>query len=360
MYKNKKIDLLKVKENEEYEVISKVLDALVINNVADEDEPPTLFDINGVGVLSQKSIAVVKAEKKSGKSNFAGVLMAACISEDGDVLDGVVKRNIENIKVLYIDTEQPLRDARRSLRRMMKTAGYDGSENWNDHDIVAVSVKDYDEEDRSKLIEVAIIKYSPQLVIVDGIADLLPSINDEVESRELMKTLDRWSCSYNCVVLGILHLNYNSSKMSGWLGTMAGKKFTDSFSLKKDKSAGTFEVEHEGRGKPAPKFSFRIVNDDDDETGEYELVGKSANFMVRMANEKKELTKFFEKAPLPCQYNDLVKWVMDEKGWISDSPAKKELKKGKDYGILENRKEGRRAFWSLAQTSDEQKLKSAS
>lgn len=333
--------------------------SIVINNVADEEEPPMLFRVNGVDVFPKQSVALISGQKKAGKSNLSGLFESACAKADHQVLDGMVRCNLEDIRVLYIDTEQPKRDTRRTLRRMMKTAGYGYDEQWEDHGIVAVSVKDFDEEERKALVELAIRKYKPQLVIIDGIADLLSSINDEVESKELMKGLDFLSCKYDCCIVGMLHLNYGSGKVGGWAGTMAGKKFTDSFTVKKNKAGGYFTVEHEGRGEPVPDFRFKIVCPYGDKIGWWEPVDESIPAMTREDEEEMELRNLMEAAPLPCNNTELVKWLMQAQRWTNSSTAQKKLRKcAEKYGILCKHRQGRNTIWQLAGKSgaEEQEL----
>ena len=340
------------------EKIKSLLDRLAsieITNVPDEQEPPSLFNINGVEVLPKDAVGIIAAQKKSGKSNFAGLLMAASASPNHQVLNGAIRSNEGKLKILNIDTEQPLRDARRTLRRIMKTAGYDYSEQWNTHGIVSLSVKDIEEADRIYIIELAVKKYEPQLVFVDGIADLIGSINDEREAKEVMAWVDYLSCKYNCAVVGMLHLNFNSGKIGGWAGTQANKKFTDSFILKKDRSNGFFTVEHEGRGESAPNLRFKIVCPFGQKVGWWEPVDiSSIPELTQEDAEEMELRNLMDAAPLPCTNTQLISWLMNVKRWTSKSPADKTLKKCKQYGILDSRREGRQSVWYIVTTPDAQ------
>ncbi len=329
--------------------------SIEIQNVPDEQEPPSLFNINGVEVLPKDAVGIIAAQKKSGKSNFAGLLMAASASPNHQVLNGAIRSNEGKLKILNIDTEQPLRDARRTLRRIMKTAGYDYGEQWNTHGIVSLSVKDIEEADRMTIIELAIKKYEPQLVFVDGIADLIGSINDEREAKEVMAWMDYLSCEYDCAVVGMLHLNFNSGKIGGWAGTQANKKFTDSFILKKDKSNGFFTVEHEGRGESAPNLRFKIVCPYGQKVGWWETVDiSSIPELTQEDAEEMELRNLMDAAPLPCTNTQLISWLMNVKRWTSKSPADKTLKKCKQYGILDSRREGRQSVWYVVTTPDAQ------
>ena len=57
------------------------------------------------------------------------------------------------------------------------------------------------------------------LIIIDGIRDLVMSINDEVESTEIVSLLMKWSLEYNVHIMNVLHENPTSDKARGHIGT---------------------------------------------------------------------------------------------------------------------------------------------
>ena len=377
-------------------VVMELLSALEIQNVADEDEPQGLFKIGGVEVIPRQSVNIISAQKKSGKTNLAGLLMAACISKEGHVLGGLVRARVSNKvdaagahdkvdaggvhdktdaagedgprKILFIDTEQPLRDARRTLRRMMKTAGYEYSEPWNDHGITILTFKNIDQlekvavrrgeevEELPKqwvLMEEAVKYHQPDLFVIDGLADMLSTVNDEAEARELMRFLDRLACDYNCAVIGMLHLNYGSGKIGGWAGTQANKKFTDCFTLRKKN--GFFEGTHEGRGAEAPKFRFRITCPMGDRIGWWEAVDDNDPAVTCLDLKRQECITALEGAPLPCRHGELIKWVMQKEHNPCKSSAENFLRQCKEFRILDSKKDGRTSIWFwLNECADEE------
>ena len=168
---------------DEQEALWKALRELEVHNVDDEEEPQPMFRINGVEVLPRQAVGLVAGQRKNGKSNFAGLLMAACVAKNHSLFDGAVRCLAEGeVLILYVDTEQPRRDARRTLRRMMCSAGYDRAESWDEHGIKVLSLKDIALEERLKAVDGAVKYYRPDIVIIDGLADLLRTINDENES----------------------------------------------------------------------------------------------------------------------------------------------------------------------------------
>lgn len=345
------------------EELKESFSSIEITNVADEEEPPGLYIIGGVEVLPRQSVNIIAAQKKSGKTNFAGLLMAAGASDERQVLGGLVRCAQESIKVLVIDTEQPYKDARRTLRRAMKTAGYDYDEQWSEHGINVLSFKDIDSVEEIDgqtvkvkqqwlLLDEAVKHYHPDVLIIDGIADLLKSINDETEARELMRHLDQIACNFDCAVIGMLHLNYNSGKIGGWAGTQANKKFTDCFMLKKKN--GYFEVKHEGRGAEAPQIRFRITCPMGDKYGWWEAVGDN-DIVVTCENRKRqELITALDGAPLPCNNATLVQWLMSKDHRPSESTANRFLRQCREQRILKSHMEGRNSVWSWATVDDEE------
>ena len=281
--------------------------------------------------------------------------MSASISPEHQVLNGAIKCNAPDMKILYIDTEQPWRDCRRILRRAMKTASYNYDERWNEHGIKCISVKDVEEADRMPMIELAVQEHKPDLVIVDGIADLIPSINDERQSKEVLAWMDYMACNYDCAMEGMLHLNYGSGKLGGWTGTVANKKFTDCFTIKKDKEHGLFIVEHEGRGESAPKLYFTIFCPLGDKIGWWQPLDNSIiPELTREDAEELELCTLMDAAPLPCTNTQLTSWLMQAKRWTSKSPANKALRKCKEYGILSSYRRGQQSIWYKVSAPDAQ------
>ncbi|HBI39891.1 MAG TPA: mobilization protein, partial [Tenacibaculum sp.] len=73
--------------------------------------------------------------------------------------------------------------------------------------------------ERLKLVEHA-IENTPNLgfVVIDGIRDLITSINDEAESTNMASKLLEWTERYNIHIVVILHENPGSDKARGHIG----------------------------------------------------------------------------------------------------------------------------------------------
>lgn len=330
-----------------------VLRQLEVHNVQDEEEPQPLFKIQGVCVMPRQSVALVAGQRKNGKSNFAALLMGTCVAQNRQLFDGAVQCLEQgDMKVLYIDTEQPRRDTRRTLRRMMRTAGYDIAEAWDDHGVKVLSLKDIELTDRQGAVQAAVDIYRPALLIIDGLADLLRTINDENEARTLWQWLDQVACTYDCAVLGMLHQNHQSSKVGGWAGTQGVKKATDLFEVKKNREHNYFSVNHEGRGESAPRLQFFIAAGMGDNIGVWQPMTDPLEVLTKEDMQRQELLTLLEDAPLPCNNRQLVRYIMDTRRYTSKSPADKLLRKAREMHLLDSRREGRNSVW-FRTTSEE-------
>jgi hypothetical protein len=70
----------------------------------------------------------------------------------------------------------------------------------------------------------AIELYTPQLVVIDGISDLMYNTNDIEESDRILGRLMALSTEYNCHILCVLHTNPNSDKARGHIGSALQRK----------------------------------------------------------------------------------------------------------------------------------------
>ena len=96
-----------------------------------------------------------------------------------------------------------------------------------------------------KMLGVAIESYRPDIVIVDGIADLLADINDGPKAIELISELLRLADKNNCNITVNIHLNRSGEKsnLRGWLGSMLLQKAFEVFNCAKVFKTDVLSVE---------------------------------------------------------------------------------------------------------------------
>ena len=76
-------------------------------------------------------------------------------------------------------------------------------------------------QERLPLLEAAIGRFQPDLVILDGIRDLTDDINDGVKAQQVIEQLMHMASARHCCIVCIMHQNkaQEDRSMRGWLGT---------------------------------------------------------------------------------------------------------------------------------------------
>ena len=251
----------------------------------DYPEPYSILEFNGVPFSKVGGLAAISGQKKNGKSFVLTQLMAAILGNGSEriqtYLPGltVPERTIEYIghepNVLYIDTEMEKLNTAKVLRRVHWLCGWEmrmPNERFNVLRLTNMP-KDSDKQayvQRFDMIKLAIDLIQPDVMFVDGLRDLLSSINDE---ESITKTLDYFSGVAEDRKMSIwmaLHQNPNrkndddGQKMRGWAGTELGNKVSDTLVSIKSKTQNgvTFTVkQQDARDKDIDDWKFEVTDD---------------------------------------------------------------------------------------------------
>lgn len=291
------------------------LRAMEIHSKDHYDEPKWTLTHKGVGFAPLGNIMAIAAPMKSGKTWLMQILSGAVLR--GEYME--LECPIEEARVLWFDTEQDRYDTQMILRRLQQICGWSMEEDNDRFHIF--SLRDFKRQDeavsmavnRMRLIQAAVAHYQPHVVMVDGIRDLLDDFNDLQESARLVQEFMSLTSEYGCAIWNVLHVNPNTEKMRGHLGTELQNKVTDIFSVEKRKSGEevTFKVSQTAaRHRDIDSFIFRI--DDGPRYSIPVLVGHAAAAELE-GNRKKELVSIFQK-------------YMPEIGGISYTKLRTELK----------------------------------
>ena len=160
-------------------------------------------------------------------------------------------------KIIYIDTEQSDYHVALAIQRVKKMV-----EDYKIDNLLMYAFDAVNTDMRRAYTEYLIQNTEGVgLVIIDGIADLVKSINDEIIATEMSDTLRKWA-TINDVAIGyVLHQNpSDSSKMRGHLGTILMNKSETVLQIsssKEDDSIKIVEALQTRNAKP-DNFSFRI------------------------------------------------------------------------------------------------------
>ena len=252
----------------------------------DYPEPYHLLEYKGVPFSKIGGLGAMSGQKKNGKSFVITQLIAAIVGDGCDrvrqFLPGlaVPERTIEYLghkpKALYIDTEMEKLSSAKVLRRVHWLCGVDMNQPFPEDRFSVLWLKNMPKEENVKaymkrwdLIRMAIDAIQPDVVFIDGIRDLLSSINDEQQGTLILDELgsmaeDRHMCIWNTLHQNPSRNNDDDAKMRGWIGTELGNKVSDTLVSIKSKTANgvTFTVkQQDARDKDLDDWKYEITDD---------------------------------------------------------------------------------------------------
>ncbi|PCJ00177.1 MAG: mobilization protein [Flavobacteriales bacterium] len=264
-----------------------ILSSLRINPT-DEILPPqkAYEQIGGndtiLGTLGNFSLIIGKA--KSRKSFFINIAVSTVISEDPILgqFRGALPQ--DQRKVLYFDTEQGKYHVHLALKRVC-----DQIDIKEPKDLIVYGLRSKKPSERLRLIEYAIYN-TPNLgfVIIDGIKDLVNSINDESEATMIASKLLKWTEEKNIHIITVLHQNKSDNNARGHIGTELINKAETVLSVTKneqDKDISVVEAQ-QCRNREPRSFAFEI-----NENGLPELV---EDFEIRTSTKKDATNSLLE------------------------------------------------------------------
>lgn len=250
----------------------------------DYPEPYTILEYNGVPFSKVGGLAAITGQKKNGKSFVLTQLMAAILGtgeKTQQYLPGlkVPERTIEYLghlpKVLYCDTEMEKLSSAKVLRRVHWLCDWDMKMPNDRFSVLWLKNMPKDTEkkvyrQRYEMIRLAIDAIQPDVVFVDGLRDLLASINDEETATAILDDFGSIAEERRMSIWLALHQNPSrkneddEGKMRGWAGTELGNKVSDTLVSIKTKTANgvTFTVKQvDARDKDMDDWQFEVTED---------------------------------------------------------------------------------------------------
>jgi len=265
------------------------------------------------------NISVIKGKAKSKKTFLVNLIISSILKEGNGTLQ--IRGNLRNKKVVYVDTEQSKAHVYRSQKRIT-------SEITSTDKIEMLSTFNFRElTPASRLNSIDVILKHPTevgLVVIDGIKDLVTSINDEKESTNVSTKLLQWSTQYNCHIIVVLHENPSNDKLRGHLGTELTNKAETVIQVEVDRRNKDLSIVNAASCRNIPFDSFAIgVN----QSGipyivEDHIISKNDTNKVALNEisdeKKKEILKRVYENNEVLSYGDLterIKVVLDDKGF---------------------------------------------
>lgn len=255
-----------------------------------------LFNMYDTPCFYRGELVAVCGRAKSGKTLFLSMIMACCLTEKVLALERSKEHtepadstDVETpeklvaatpLKVLWLDTEQSAQSTQdilvNRILRMVRNSGgklQEGvadlkPETWSlklEDSFFAFNLRGYGYETRKKVMEYAINQLEPDLVIIDGIKDLVTDINDAVQATLIMEQLMALAQNNSCCIVNVLHMNKSEAdkNMRGSIGTELNNKAFEVFQCEYIEESEKFKVKHAMSRKQRSKRKMYYQLDED-------------------------------------------------------------------------------------------------
>ena len=310
----------------------------------DYDNPPdaskSVIAVNGVPLGTQDNLFCITGGEGTGKSNYIAAILAGTLGAerlDAEQTLGLeVTPNPKGLAVLHYDTEQSEAQLHKNLGKTLRRASLTAVPEFY-HSLYLASLS---RKDRLKLIRESMDLFHHKhggihLVVIDGIADLIRSANDETESIAIVDELYRLAGIYNTCIICVLHFVPNGIKLRGHIGSELQRKAAGILSIEKDDNPEFSVVKalkvRDGSPLDVPMtlFGWDKALDMHVYRGEKSKEDKDK----RKSNELHAVVRDAFRSATRLSYQQLCEILMRELD-IKDRTAKKYIAYMKEQGIL--------------------------
>ena len=223
-----------------------------------------LFKMFDTPCFYRGELVAACGKAKSGKTLFLSIIMAAGLTEKVMALEryAVVQTTppygtppdsggeLKPLRVLWVDTEQSQQSTQdiivNRIIPLIENCHTDSTDDTDsthscqaqpvpkalseisersvcdlDASLFAYNLRGLGFEKRREMVEAAVRTVMPDIVIIDGIKDLITDINDAVQATQIMEHLMALAQRYNCCMVNVLHQNKSETdrNMRGSIGT---------------------------------------------------------------------------------------------------------------------------------------------
>ena len=301
----------------------------------------SVVEVNDVPVGTSDNLFCLTGGEGVGKSNFVAAIISGTIAESAldaeRTLGLTIIPNPSGRAVILFDTEQSEHQLYKNVRKAVKRAYLDDKPDF----FHAYHLSEQSRKERLDIIRTALdMNFHQhrgiQLVVIDGVADLVRSANDELESVDVIDELYRLAGFYHCCIVCVLHFVPNGIKLRGHIGSELQRKAAGILSIEKDTNPAYSVVKcikvRDGSPLDIPMMSFGW--DKKEDMFVYMGVKSKEDKERQKINDLKSIAQgIFEKVD-KLTYGEMVKAIVDAME-IQPRTAKDYIRTMRDKAIIE-------------------------
>lgn len=221
-------------------------------------------DYGWTEIMSIGNISTIIGKAKSRKTFFITLLVSSLVTNRNIFFKSNLNKNI-----VIFDTEQGRYHVWKVSKRIERIVG-----KWPDN-IKIFGLRPLTVVERIREIENYIYINDHELVIIDGIRDLVTDINSAEQATDIVGKLMKWSYEREIHICNVLHQNKADDNARGHIGTEIVNKSETVIQVAKAKSKEySIVTSVYTRGQETKEFQFKIDSDglpviETDEAGNY-------------------------------------------------------------------------------------------
>ena len=225
--------------------------------------PPVefLFRLHGRPCFARGELTGLSGKAKSGKTFVCSILMALCFRNEVLSLQRIEPTRLH---VLWYDTEQSDESTKDILcQRICQMTGIQ-QDQFPSEQFDVFNVRQKPVTERLPSLEVAVRYRKPDLVILDGLRDLVSDINDGIIAQNVMERLMHLASEHHCAIVCVLHQNKSIEDHNprGWIGTELKHKAFEMYECAKSSERIFTWAQTDTRKYDIPEALSFAVNDD--------------------------------------------------------------------------------------------------
>lgn len=225
---------------------------------------------NGTPFANRGELHIVTGKSGHGKTAFMSQVMATLLC--GQFGNMTFEGDLASMPVLlYIDTEMGKDDTIAIKNRVCSLAGIPYNEPCERFKVARMRDTVTAAERWQQILKLAYVIH-PDVMFIDGLLDIVEDYNEQKECTPIIRELMIMATHYDMSTWCVLHENPTTEKMVGSLGSIAQRKVTEVFAVRKHKNEKEkdkkpnrppiyFSVEQlKARGKDVDDWDFEILS----------------------------------------------------------------------------------------------------
>ena len=210
--------------------------------------------------------SALTGKAKCGKSTFLALFIAQLLRDnDGRNCICLNTDVVPDLRILLVDTEMSDVMIREKIWKVIQGQLTESERIRMNEKLIILSVREMTEKQRLDTIELALKSWRPTLTFIDGVTDLLESVNDEAGAIALVNKFGQWRDTYGGFLMGVIHANQtgNDNNPRGWIGAQWLRKCDYALYMKKDDPRLVVDA-MDTRIKKCPALPLDITFDEQD------------------------------------------------------------------------------------------------